>query len=87
MMRRTTSWLKHSFERIRSKAFGVNLCLLMAGNADPPGIVPVLAVPHFQTSQELATPAGRQGVNWTRKTCVLCKLLESFLSCIFPHAN
>jgi hypothetical protein len=59
----------------------------MAGNADPPGVVPVLPVPHFQTSQELATPASRQGVNWTRKTCVLCKLLESFLSCIFPHSN
>jgi hypothetical protein len=81
-MRRTTSWLKHSFERVRSKAFGVNLYLLMAGNADPPGVVPVVPVPHFQISQEVATPACRPGVNWTRKTCVLCKFLKPFFSSV-----
>jgi hypothetical protein len=74
MMRRTTSWLRHSFERVRSKVFGVKLCLLMADITDPPETVPAPPVPHFQTSQELATPTAKPGANWTRKTCVLCKL-------------
>jgi hypothetical protein len=46
----------------------------MADITDPPETVPAPPVPHFQTSQELATPTAKPGANWTRKTCVLCKL-------------
>jgi hypothetical protein len=65
----------------------------MADIPDPPGAVPVPPVPHFQTSQELASPIGKPGVNWTRKTCALCKLfvedlfLYFFCGSFFTHCS
>ena len=83
-MRRTTYWLKHSFERIRSKLFGVRLCLLMADTpSDPSQTLPEL---NFQNPQELATPTARPGVNWTRKTCVLCKLPPRSFFCFLGES-
>ena len=84
MMRRTTYWLKHFFERVRSKVFGVRLCLLMADTpSDPSQTLPEL---NFQNSQELATPTARPGVTWTCKTCVLCKLPPSSFFCFLGES-
>jgi hypothetical protein len=51
--------------------------------SDPSQTLPEL---NYQNSQELATPTARPGVNWTRKTCVLCKLSPSSSFCFLSES-
>jgi hypothetical protein len=51
--------------------------------SDPSQTLPEL---NFQNPQELATPTARPGVNWTRKTCVLCKLPPGSFFCFLGES-
>jgi hypothetical protein len=84
MMRRTTSWLKNSLERARTKIFGLRLDSLMAYTADPSRTLPGF---NFQTQSDLVPPEGQPDVKWECRTCALCKFCQNSRDSSFLDAR